>query len=72
MVTFTAIILILVLIFTPLVILEVSSLVGSDADLYLLWCWSLIAAGIMAITFLLYMVAYRKDIRTVLTEEPED
>ena len=71
-VAITAVVLISGLIFAPLVILDVSSLGVPGVDLYPLWCWSLIAGGITAVTLLLYMVVYKKDIRTVLTEEPED
>ena len=72
LVTVVALILIIGLVFAPLVILNIGAVVEPDIDLYSLWCWSLIAAGITCIALLFYMVAVKKDIRTVLDEEPED
>lgn len=71
-ITVIALILIIGLVFTPLVILNLYSAFEPDIDLSSLLCWSSIAAGITCITLLLYMVAFKKDIRTVLDEEPED
>jgi hypothetical protein len=69
--TVIALALICCLLLAPLVILEISSLFEIDF-LYSLWCWSLIAALITSTALLFYMVAFKKDPRTVLLEESED